>query len=283
MKKVVIILVIYNENLYESKTYISLIQSISKYNFYKNLFHLIIYDNSLTKQNYIVNSDLISNQYIHNPSNGGLAVAYNFAFAYAQEFNYSWILLLDQDTILQEIFFHNLITDLIKLHNTIDYVAIVPIAYSNNKTLSPYIIKFGNRYSTIDSTNYNINNDLNIYAVNSGSLIRTNFLKEIGGFDEIFWLDFLDHWLFHQIYLKNKKVYISKNIIEHNLSISSYKDFSLKRFKNILYAESIFITRYSNLINKLLYKVILIFRSLKFLFYHHRYDFSLIIIKNIFK
>jgi GT2 family glycosyltransferase len=282
MQKILIILVIYNENLYDSKTYNSLIQSISKFKKFKSLLHLIIYDNSLTEQNHIEN-DLITTQYIHNPSNGGLAVAYNFAFAYALEFNYSWILLLDQDTILQELFLYNLIIDLNKLHNANDYVAIVPTAHTNNKTLSPYIIKFGNRYSTIDSTNNNINKDLNIYAVNSGSLIRTNFLKEIGGFDEIFWLDFLDHWLFHQIYLKSKKVYINKNIIEHNLSISSYKDFSLTRFKNILYAESIFIKRYSNLFNKLIYKIILILRSLKFLFYHHRYDFSLIIIKNIFK
>jgi GT2 family glycosyltransferase len=278
MKSVVIIIVLYNENLFNSKTFISLNNAIGGNISNEFNFHLIIYDNSFESQ--IINeaTNFNSFEYVHNSKNVGLAIAYNYALNYANLKGYSWLLLLDQDTILEDLFFINLGLDLNSLNQ--DYVAIVPTAFSNDKLLSPYTPLRGNRFLSIDKIKNKSN--LQIYAVNSGTLISTKFLSQIGGFDEVFWLDYLDHWLFLQIHFNKKLVYVSKNVIEHDISILNYTTLNIKRYKNILRAESIFVSRYFNYSDIIFYKINLLFRLFKVSFIYKRFDLSFLIISKIF-
>ena len=55
-----------------------------------------------------------------------------------------------------------------------------------------------------------------VMAINSGAFIRVSFLDEIGGFNNQFPLDFLDHWLFHEIYANGKKVWVLDTVWSMN-------------------------------------------------------------------
>ena len=99
--KIFIEIVLYNKKINESATYISL---VSKKNIINQLFthvELLIYDNSPVSQT----SDclnIFSTIYKTNIKNGGVSAAYNYAYEIAKKHNYEWILLLDQDTELNE-------------------------------------------------------------------------------------------------------------------------------------------------------------------------------------
>ena len=54
--------------------------------------------------------------YVHDPSNGGLAPAYNFALEHAESEGREWLLLFDQDTSLTVDFLVELVTLATTLH-----------------------------------------------------------------------------------------------------------------------------------------------------------------------
>jgi hypothetical protein len=81
-------------------------------------------------------------------------------------------------------------------------------------------------------------------AINSGAVIRVAFLKEIGGFNEEFPLDYLDHWLFYEIYAKNYKTFVLDIYLHHDLSVMDYNSISLTRYKSILHSEFTFYKKY---------------------------------------
>ena len=87
MLPILIIIVLYKNNLEQSTSYKTLIERYSDR-------YLYIYDNSPNQQT-ITRPNTI---YIHDPKNSGLSVAYNKAAEYAKENGYKWLLLMDQDT-----------------------------------------------------------------------------------------------------------------------------------------------------------------------------------------
>jgi hypothetical protein len=80
-----------------------------------------------------------------------------------------------------------------------------------------------------------------VTAINSGALLRKSFLFEIGGFNQQFRLDYLDHWMFAEINRRGKKVCLSKAIINHDLSVWGRSgSVSPERYRSILEAETLF-------------------------------------------
>ena len=83
----------------------------------------------------------------------------------------------------------------------------------------------------------------NITAINSASCISVNFLNKIGGFNNSFPLDMLDHWLNYEINKHTKDTYVFASNISHNLSVTDYSSLSIKRYEKILLAEKLFYTK----------------------------------------
>ena len=78
--------------------------------------------------------------YVHDPSNGGLASAYNFALARAESEEREWLLLLDQDTSLTREFLFELLEAANSFARfSFEVAAIVPKLLVNGIVYSPAI------------------------------------------------------------------------------------------------------------------------------------------------
>ena len=137
-------------------------------------------------------------QYEAAGHNSGIAAAYNRALNLAQEHGCPWLLLLDQDTVLPENFLESLLVELEGYETNSDVVAVVPIVRSGGVVVSPKRVWIL-RASSISEISRGIQ-EAEITSINSGTAIRCDFVRSIGGFSRAYWLDYLDHWLFRQIY-----------------------------------------------------------------------------------
>lgn len=211
----------------------------------ENLVHrdaveMLIYDNSPEEQTVSFFEEQ-SVTYIHNSMNPGLASAYNQALSFAKDFE--WLVLLDQDTKLSSSFFY----EIAKAQPTDQVVSLVPRIFSGNQQISPV---FSNQYVSKKSIYPKEGSYSEIMAINSASVLRVSFLKEIGGFNEEFPLDFLDHWLYWKINDVGKKVQILPVKIQHSLSVLDYTTLKFTRYQSILAAERLFYGEYAVTLKK---------------------------------
>ncbi len=272
-KSIVIIITLYNSELIESESFMSLInindKQIIDYN-------LILYNNS--KEIEIPNHE--SYLIINDKTNQKLAGAYNFALNYALKNNQEWILLVDQDTEITQDYFIKLASFLESDKQSNDIVAIVPFIKENSQVLSPHKINFFNCRRKVIS-NSGLQNDY-VSAFNSMSLLKVNFITSIGGFNIDFPLDMLDYWYYYQIHKNGKKVYVLDTYVNHNLSITHYeRNISLERHTDLLLAEKKFI-REIGLVHFSFYKVRLLYRFIKQLIFFKNKRYAQIILKNLF-
>jgi len=227
-------------------------------NFNEYNLNIIIYDNSPKKQD--IDTDISNFTYVHNKLNGGLAQAYNYALSAISDQN-SWLLLLDQDSQLPSNFISSLIETIHGIQDE-SIVAVAPHILCNNNLISPCKVRFAGRLVSV-SKQFRGASDLELMAVNSGMAVRASFMKQIGGFNQDFWLDYLDHWLCRTIYAEGKRIYVSTAIVNHDLSVSNYNEVSVKRAQNILNAEVLFYKKYKSKSEQVAYFFRLMLRSIK--------------------
>ena len=67
---------------------------------------------------------------------------------------------------------------------------------------------------------------------------------QLGGFNTQFPLDFLDHWLFFEIFQQQKSVYVLESKLQHELSVLHYESMTTKRYQSILKAEKNYYQNY---------------------------------------
>lgn len=194
-------------------------------------FGLLIYDNSKTTQSHVFFSQK-NVVYYHNPQNPGLAQAYNYGLQLAADFNL--LLLLDQDTDLTEEYLKKL--QAFPLDDNVG--AIVPKMIAGKKQISPVLAKnYINRHLEYPPDG---RNSSRVMAINSGAAVNILLLKKMGGFDEHFALDFLDHWLFFMIFKEGKDVWVIDERLPHDLSVLHYETMTTERYRSILASESYF-------------------------------------------
>lgn len=196
---------------------------------------LLIYDNSPEPQ-YVPFFDREGVTYIHDPKNPGLAVAYDEALRQAS--SYEWLLLLDQDTAITIKYLQQLQS----LEPVFELAAVVPQIFANDRQISPLLAEgYINRDAIpLDPGYY----QRRLMAINSGTALSVKYLREIGGFNHDFSLDFLDHWLFWRIFHDNKVVLVTDHQLKHDLSVLDYSTLPLQRYSSILKAESLYYTKY---------------------------------------
>jgi GT2 family glycosyltransferase len=220
-------------------------------------FSLVIYDNSAESHQIAEDFTL---HYVHDPANGGLAAAYNYALSRAEETGYEWLLLLDQDTTLTREFLAELI-DCTRALRTQDNVAgIVPKLMVRGTILSP-------SENFIDFLRHQFRNYVQtlghaagiqqgqVSAYNSGSTLSVPVLRSIGGFPEEFWLDYLDHAVFHALCMSGHRVYVLHAVLQHDLAESDLNARPIWRFRNVLRAQSLFVKRTGSFTDRLLYRL----------------------------
>lgn len=272
---IVVIIVLYKTKPSDSS---SLNQYLSYNHVLKVPKQLIIYNNSgdfdiSEPKNCII---------INSQNNDMLAKPFNFAYEYAKNINYDWVLLIDADTNINKEYFeklnHFLKSD---ISHTESIVSIVPQLFQNNKNVSPHINKL---FYTIRKPLKNVGFHIgNITAFNSLSLLRVSFIDTINGFNENYPLDMLDYWIYNQIFSLKRAVYILDCRIEHDLSVNDYDNkMSVERYINLIHAENLFFKN-TGYFNYILFKMRLLYRATKQRFSLHNRKFSQITFNHIFR
>ncbi len=238
--KITMVVVFYRQRFKDSKTFCTLTSTLlSRKESIKDI-EIILYDNSPVKQEFTpLTNEGIHISYIHDPRNLGIAEAYNHAWSKAQVNRSQWLMLLDHDTDLTDAFINEILS-LPEL--TDDIAAVVPKISSENKMISP-VFSHSLR-PLLEERPVSGLQEKPVMAINSGALIRVDFLNELNGFNLDFPLDYLDHWLFFEIYARGKKVWLLDAILEHELSVMDYSRVSLRRYQSILHSEMNFYKNY---------------------------------------
>ncbi|WP_462411358.1 glycosyltransferase [Neobacillus sp. Marseille-QA0830] len=231
--KITLVIVLYKSTLNQSTTFCSLLDS-SKRNmeFLKNV-SIVIYDNSPNEQSLEgQNLSGLKIIYKHDSRNLGIASAYNYAWSIARENGSDWLMLLDHDTNLTDSYLDEVL-NLPELNGKI--AAIVPKVFNGNTYISPvYSQSLRPLQREVPVTGLQ---EQPVMAINSGALLKLDFLNEIGGFNEDFPLDYLDHWIFYKIYETGWKVKVLEATLEHELSVMDYSRVSYKRYQSIIDSE----------------------------------------------
>jgi glycosyltransferase involved in cell wall biosynthesis len=238
--KITMVVVLYKLKPEESKTFQTLMQALASNNQFHEDIELILYDNSPVKNNFNpLNFEGIHISYHHDPRNLGIATAYNFAWSLAKENGSNWLLLLDHDTELTADYLNSVFNH---LDMPKEVVAVVPKINSENTMISPV---FSDSLRPLKEDRPSPGLQVKpVMAINSGTLITVDFLNEIKGFNKDFSLDYLDHWLFFEIYHKDRKVWLMDATLEHELSVMDYSRVSLQRYQSILDSEKNFYLHY---------------------------------------
>lgn len=231
--KIVVVIVLYQQRFSQSPSFDLLMKAVKE-----KKIQLVVYDNSPVKQLEPLLEQDKDISYYHDPSNPGLATAYNYALNHAQQ-NIRYFVTLDHDSQLTATYFDTLLT----MDWTDELVAAVPLVYAGSNQISPV---FADRYINrqVEKVDRSQLSQRRIMAINSGAVFSIKFLKEIGGFNLDFPLDFLDHWLFWTIYQFKKTVFILPEKMEHDLSVLDYQKVSVTRYQSILKAEKTFYQNY---------------------------------------
>jgi len=225
MNKILTILVLYGNNLNESKTFLSW----QKFHNLLQIPHrLLIYNND----NSINIPQSVDYELINSTTNDKLQKPYSFALQTAIEENFDFLMLLDQDTELTEDYFLELNDGLDK-----EIAAFVPICVHGEKQISPffYNAKLGNYFFSKPAKSCITANCVS--AFNACAVFSVFALEKIGGFSEMFDLDFIDNYIFYRLHRSNYKIKILNTKLQHNLSLLDYKTLKLSRYKKIIDAE----------------------------------------------
>lgn len=228
----VMVIVLYKLSIEESLTYQTMIQGLKETNHLKDV-EVIIYDNS-PESTALESVENVT--YYHDKRNIGISEAYNFGLNFANINGAKWLGLYDQDTAISTDYLIQLFLSLTKHQN--DYSIIVPRIKSNSQYVSPIYTNDGS-FSHDSEVNPGVYTD-NLMAINSASVVKCDFLNSIGGFNQNYPLDYLDHWLFKVAEINHQTILVMDITLDHNLSVMSLKELSNKRLYNILKYEKQF-------------------------------------------
>jgi GT2 family glycosyltransferase len=260
------VVVVYNCEFSQSHSVSSLFQILSENPELAKHFSVVLYDNSPQPQSPVSPPDFPTH-YVHDPSNGGLATAYNLALARAESEEREWLLLLDQDTTLTREFISELVETAETLRTRPEVAAIVPKLLVHGKVHSPAIPFTDQMRRQFLRPTQALTHDVvgvlpqRLCAYNSGSTLRVAALRSIGGFPTEFWLDFLDHAVFHAFIVHGYRVYVMLAMLAHDSSYSDLGTVPLWRMHNILMAQSLYMKRRGNFLDRLLFRIWLLRHS----------------------
>jgi len=231
--KLVITMVLYRTEFSQTPSYEIIKKAIKK----NKSVYLFVYDNSekIQDNKFFHRENVL---YIHDKTNPGLAEAYNKGSLYLKKIQGDLLLLLDQDTLLDDTYIETLLN--LKVNQAIG--AYVPIIHSHGRQISPV---FSDQYIGRDSKLPKVGvYSEPIMGINSGTAISKEMLDKIAPFNTAFPLDFLDHWLFWEIRNLNKKISVLDHQLMHDLSVLNYETVSSQRYESIIRAETLFYQKY---------------------------------------
>jgi hypothetical protein len=244
--KFVIIIVLYKENIYTSKTLISLINI--KYSL--NGFRIIIFDNSPSCYNRITEKELnkefeeVEILLYQNEYNMPLSVIYNKTIKMLNKNEY--LIIFDHDSIINNEFIKK-VKYYTKINPNINLF--IPKIKYNNKIISPQKLYYfrGLLWKNILC---GINISRFKFAINSGMVINSNYLLyEFPGYNEKIEFYGTDTDFMYKYSKTNKYLFVMDVELEHILNFyEGNKEEKIERYKKMIYSNLILMKTLSNTI-----------------------------------
>lgn len=239
------------------------LQSLLRFLRSNTSIRILVYDNSPQSQTKPIAMPPNVTYYAAS-QNGGLAPAYNLALTQASEQGDEWLLLVDQDTELTDAYLQELLALAESLFSNQSVSAVVPKLAWKGKVHSPEEHLFDQLRSQFQHRDHGVSLSASgiqaprLVAYNSGALMRVSALLAIGGFPSEFWLDYLDHAVFHMLAARGWYIYIMQSVLAHPLAHRDPNEVPLWRERNVLSAQTLFIRRFGSFPDKLRYRLFLL-------------------------
>jgi len=175
---------------------------------------LFIHDNSPGAQPVDAVAAPFCIEYFHDPSNPGVARAYNRGAQHAREQGKKWLLLLDQDTSFPADALQRY-ADAVAAKPGISLFA--PRLFADGVLCSPcaYFAGIGRHLRSVDAGPMRLKGR---GILNSGMLVSLEAFEAIGGFDERIPLDFADHDFCRRFASRFGEAYILDMTCTHGFS-----------------------------------------------------------------
>jgi rhamnosyltransferase len=205
-QKLLIVLVLYRKGYSESKAY-PVLEKIGQATADK---FLLIYDNTPDVQSI----DISYAFYWHDAHNGGVSKAYNKGAALAAHLGKEYLMLLDQDTVLDNSYFEHLARALAQPGQALQVH--VPVIKDKKGILSPFHWKYkrGIRLRRLQ-----LCFDLPHYRfINTGAVIPVMLFHLAGGYDEKLPVDFSDIEFGERLLRVTDHFYVLPVSLQHDFS-----------------------------------------------------------------
>jgi GT2 family glycosyltransferase len=234
------VVVLYKCPLEESRTLHSLAAFCRQRKDLARRIALLIYDNSPEPRSHSLDEWTCgATEYYHPRENGGIAAAYSRALSMAQHSRIEWLLLLDQDTVFDPDFLPA-IMGAIAAPLPAEICAIVPKLAQDGRILSPGFLTRFRRHNLPAA--FSGMHHKPIAALNSGACLRAKAVTAVGGFPREYWLDYLDHIMFHRLQAAGGRIWVLNVELQHRLSFQNMEtEMSVERYRSLLAAEWSFI------------------------------------------
>ena len=255
------VVVLYNRDVLQSQSISSLFEILQQTPELARFYSLLVYDNSPESHSYGQHTALPF-AYVHDPENGGLARAYNFALQRAEADGQTWLLLLDQDTSLTREFLLALLQAADSLQARHEVASIVPRLLVNGEIHSPaanFMTLLRRQFKPpAKGMGHEVAGiqEQHLCSYNSGSTLRVQAVRSIGGFPDQFWLDFLDHAVFHALFAGGYRTYVLQATLGHDFSHSAIESVPQWRSENVLRARTLYVLRWGTGMERLLYRLL---------------------------
>jgi rhamnosyltransferase len=219
------VIVLYQSELKDSPTFISLTQSLEAAD---AQLDLIVFNNSPTAGAALDNPRW-KIFYRHNPTNMGVSKMYNEGHKQALSQGKKWLLLLDQDTRYPVSFFSDCGMALQQHPNEQIFI---PRLYDAYGMVSPFTFRFGGgqRIPPLKPGSYSIKK---YKFQNCGVLISLEAFGKAGGYDNGLPLDFSDYSFVDRLEKVLANVVVTQVTAQHSFSSTSHASLtdSVARFK----------------------------------------------------
>lgn len=232
------VIVLYKQRPTESASLSSLSEICARDPSIADRIRVLVQDNSPVSQASLFQAASLGFEYHHAPENPGLPDAYNRALEKAKDRKAAWLLLLDQDTVLNRGFLRQLLAA-VQSEASIEACAFVPELVKDGRVVSPQVVRFRLRPLPLGFSGFAA---VPLDAVNSAACLKVEAVSAIGGFPLEYWLDFLDVIVFHRLQAAGGRIYVLDSQLEHSLSILNLEaEMSVARYSNMLAAQWRFI------------------------------------------
>jgi GT2 family glycosyltransferase len=243
--RTLIVVVLYGMKPHESSSVQCLQNAIVSHPAIQDAYDLLLWDNSPDAPGEAAELK-IPYRYHWATDNDGVSGAFNGAVDVCEREGYAFMLLLDQDTEVTVEYLEGMQAQREIFDDDQDVAAVAPLLFDRDMQLSPKRVRLFRDMPVAPAPARLLEGE--VFAANSGVMVRVSSLLAIGGYSLDFWMDHSDMYVFHQFHLRGWRIFLAADLrLQHSMTMLDYDTrMTPARYDNFLHAEQAFIDLYKN-------------------------------------